>query len=29
MYGEDRLTQPLLRKLNGVYDKQGEFEPVS
>ena len=29
MYGEDRLTQPMLRKLNGVYDKNGEFEPVS
>ncbi len=29
MYGADRLTQPLLRKSNGVYDKNGEFEPVS
>jgi nitrate reductase NapA len=29
MYGVDRLTAPLLRKRNGVYDKQGEFEPVS
>ncbi len=29
MYGSDRLTQPLLRKINGVYDKNGEFEPVS
>ncbi|WP_369601610.1 nitrate reductase catalytic subunit NapA [Hahella sp. SMD15-11] len=29
MYGEDRLTQPLLRKRNGKYDKNGEFEPVS
>jgi nitrate reductase NapA len=29
MYGEDRLTQPLLRKSGGVYDKEGEFEPVS
>ena len=29
MYGEDRLTKPLLRKTNGVYDKEGEFEPVS
>ncbi|WP_422038241.1 nitrate reductase catalytic subunit NapA [Roseibium sp.] len=29
MYGEDRLTQPLLRKTNGAYDKNGEFEPVS
>ncbi|WP_424933410.1 nitrate reductase catalytic subunit NapA [Amaricoccus macauensis] len=29
MYGQDRLTTPLLRKRNGVYDKNGEFEPVS
>ncbi|NYS61125.1 nitrate reductase catalytic subunit NapA [Vreelandella salicampi] len=29
LYGEDRLTQPLLRKSNGVYDKNGNFEPVS
>lgn len=29
MYGEDRLTTPLLRKTNGVFDKNGEFEPVS
>jgi nitrate reductase NapA len=29
MYGKDRLTQPLLRKTNGVYDKNGDFEPVS
>lgn len=29
MYGRDRLTQPLLRKTNGVYDKNGEFTPVS
>ncbi|WP_428087019.1 nitrate reductase catalytic subunit NapA [Candidatus Thioglobus sp.] len=29
MYGKDRLTQPLLRKTNGKYDKNGEFEPVS
>lgn len=29
MYGEDRLTTPLLRKTNGVYDKEGEFTPVS
>lgn len=29
MYGEDRLTQPLLRKKDGVYDKEGEFTPVS
>ena len=29
MYGEDRLTQPLLRKKGGKYDKNGDFEPVS
>ena len=29
MYGQDRLTTPLLRKTNGVYDKEGEFEAVS
>ena len=29
MYGKDRLTTPLLRKTNGVFDKNGEFEPVS
>ena len=29
MYGEDRLTTPLLRKLDGKYAKDGEFEPVS
>ncbi|MDE0589161.1 nitrate reductase catalytic subunit NapA [Halocynthiibacter sp. C4] len=29
MYGQDRLTTPLLRKSNGVYDKNGDFEPVS
>ncbi len=29
MYGKDRLTTPLLRKSNGVFDKNGEFEPVS
>ena len=29
MYGSDRLTQPLLRKTDGVYDKNGEFEAVS
>src|SRR6187431_52067 len=29
MYGHDRLTQPLLRKRNGKYDKNGEFTPVS
>jgi nitrate reductase NapA len=29
MYGEDRLTQPLMRKKNGNFDKQGDFVPVS
>jgi nitrate reductase NapA len=29
LYGADRLTQPLLRKKNGVYAKDGEFTPVS
>ena len=29
MYGHDRLTQPMLRKANGKYDKSGEFTPVS
>ena len=29
MYGEDRLTRPLLRMKNGQYDKNGEFQPVS
>ena len=29
MYGEDRLTTPLLRMKNGQYAKDGEFEPVS
>ncbi|MEJ2062071.1 MAG: molybdopterin-dependent oxidoreductase [Reinekea sp.] len=29
MYGKDRLTQPLLRKKEGKYDKNGEFTPVS
>ena len=29
MYGEDRLTRPLLRMKNGRYDKTGEFTPVS
>ena len=29
LYGQDRLTQPLLRKTNGVYDKNGKFEPIS
>jgi nitrate reductase (cytochrome) len=29
MYGHDRLTRPMLRKTNGKYDKNGEFEAVS
>jgi len=29
LYGKDRLTQPLLRKTNGKYDKNGKFEAVS
>lgn len=29
MYGEDRLTTPLMRKRGGAYDKDGDFEPVS
>src|SRR3546814_16441886 len=29
MSGADRLTTPLLRKRNGAYAKDGEFEPVS
>jgi nitrate reductase NapA len=29
MYGEDRLTKPLLRMTNGKYDKNGKFTPVS
>ncbi len=29
MYGKDRLTAPLMRKRDGVYAKDGEFEPVS
>jgi nitrate reductase NapA len=29
LYGEDRLTHPLLRKRNGKFDKDGDFEPVS
>ena len=28
MYGADRLTTPLLRKKNGVYDKEGDFTAV-
>ncbi len=29
MYGEDRLTTPLLRMTDGKYDKEGEFTPIS
>jgi len=29
MYGHDRLTQPMLRKTGGKYDKNGDFTPVS
>jgi len=29
MYGEDRLTTPLLRMTDGKYDKNGEFAPIS
>src|SRR5438874_7267106 len=29
MYGHDRLTQPMLRKTAGKYDKNGEFTPVT
>ena len=29
VYGQDRLTQPLLRMTNGKYDKEGEFTAVS
>jgi nitrate reductase NapA len=29
LYGEDRLTKPLLRKKNGEYAKDGQFEEVS
>src|SRR6516164_1840495 len=29
MYGDDRLTRPLLRKKDGKFDKNGEFTPVS
>jgi len=28
-YGQDRLTQPLLRMTDGQYDKNGEFTPIS
>src|SRR6187431_1698421 len=29
MYGQDRLTTPLLRMRDGKYHKEGEFFPVS
>lgn len=29
LYGEDRLNTPLLRMRDGVYDKEGEFQPVT
>jgi len=29
LYGKDRVTKPLLRKRNGKFDKDGEFEAVS
>ena len=29
MYGQDRLTRPLLRMKSGKFDKNGEFTPVS
>ncbi|MFU8788367.1 MAG: nitrate reductase catalytic subunit NapA [Methylobacter sp.] len=29
MYGQDRLTKPLLRMTDGQYDKNGEFAEVS
>lgn len=29
MYGEDRVTTPLLRMKEGKYDKQGDFTPIS
>jgi nitrate reductase NapA len=29
LYGQDRLTRPLLRMSQGKYDKNGEFTPVS
>ena len=28
-YGQDRLTQPLLRMKDGKFDKNGEFQPIS
>ena len=29
MYGEDRVTKPLLRMKNGKFDKNGDFTPIS
>ncbi|USD38088.1 MULTISPECIES: nitrate reductase catalytic subunit NapA [Ferrimonas] len=29
MYGEDRLSQPLLRMKNGKFDKSGELTPIN
>jgi nitrate reductase NapA len=29
LYGQDRLTEPLLRMTDGKYDKNGDFTPVS
>ncbi len=29
MYGQDRLTEPLLRKKDGAFAKDGDFTPVS
>ena len=29
MYGEDRLTKPLLRMTGGKYDKDGEFQEIT
>ena len=29
LYGEDRLTTPMLRMKNGQFDKEGEFTPIS
>jgi nitrate reductase NapA len=29
LYGDDRLTQPMMRMRNGQFDKKGDFLPVS
>ncbi len=29
MYGQDRLTKPLLRMKNGKFDKNGKFTPIT